>query len=76
MKRPYNGHESWAAWNVALWIGSDEGLYLLARECKRRGRNLIRAAELFRESVGVPRTRDGAAFSQRSVLLALKGLDE
>lgn len=29
----YNGWKNWETWNVVLWIGNDEGLYNLAREC-------------------------------------------
>ncbi len=28
----YNGWSNYATWNVALWIGNDEGLYDLAKE--------------------------------------------
>ena len=28
----YNGYPSWSCWNVALWVGNDEGLYREAVE--------------------------------------------
>jgi len=79
--KPYNGHESWNAWNVALWIGNDEGLYRLALDCIQRargkgGRSIYeQAARLFVADVGAARTPDGARYSVRSVRLALAGLE-
>ena len=29
----YNGWKNHATWNVALWIGGDEGLHSLAKDC-------------------------------------------
>ncbi len=30
----YNGWKNYETWNVALWIGNDEGLYLMAKESR------------------------------------------
>ena len=74
--KTYNGHRSWNAWNVALWIGNDEPLYRLALDCLLRCRNNAgKAARLFRSEVG-GRTPDGAVYNQMSVKLALAGLAE
>lgn len=75
----YNGHRSWAYWNVALWVNNDEGLYSLARECIRRTRSRRQAAERFMEYLGddinaVPLTPDGAAYSVDKGVCAMRGL--
>jgi len=30
----YNGWKNYATWNVALWIGNDEGIYHFAKSCQ------------------------------------------
>ena len=74
--KPYNGHPSWNAWNVALWIGNDEGLYHAAVEAKRKGKG--RYVRAFRELTGLAsheKTPDGATYSDNSVLLAIRGIE-
>jgi hypothetical protein len=32
---PYSGWKNYETWNVALWIGNDEGLYRMAKDYSR-----------------------------------------
>ena len=41
MDGPFNGWANWETWNVALWIGNDEGLYAAAKDCKGSYSKLI-----------------------------------
>lgn len=69
----YNGHPSWNAWNVSLWINNDEGLYRFARELKRK-LGTARAAEAFVDECGMTHTPDGAPFTVSSVKGAMRGM--
>jgi hypothetical protein len=33
----YNGWTNYETWNVALWIGGDEGLYSMAKDYRHQG---------------------------------------
>jgi hypothetical protein len=73
----YNGHPSWAYWNVALWFGNDEGLYSMARDYIRRTRTRDDAARAILETLtecGITATPDGAKYSLAKVRHAIRGL--
>ena len=65
----YNGWKNHATWNVALWIGNDEGLYRAALLCKDYAE--------FRECMelqGSTRTPDKVAWNDSG--LDIEALDE
>jgi hypothetical protein len=73
----YNGHKSWAYWNVSLWIGNSEELYNLAREYIRRSKNKDEAARRFVDDLRhckITQTPDGAKYSYSAVRAALSSL--
>lgn len=74
----YNGHRSWNAWNVSLWICNEEPLYRLACECVDTSRTLQIAAKRFLAVTGLlnERTPDGAVYNITCVREALAGLRE
>ena len=78
--RAYNGHRSWNAWNVSLWIGNDEPLYKFAIECiqgiNNNKRELAFATRRFIASMGGCKTPDGAVYNPLSVKLVLQSFIE
>jgi len=67
----YNGWANYETWNVALWIGNDEGLYDWAREYRRHGYQSF--AETLKE-IGSFETPDGVAWTDSG--LDIERLDE
>jgi hypothetical protein len=74
MAKPYNGHRSWNAWNVSLWINNDYGLYSWAVDLvNEHGRE--RAARLMLRRLSGTRTPDGANYNLTCIREALVGMD-
>lgn len=84
MAKPFNGHESWNAWNVSLWIANDEPLYRAAMDALQRPHTDGKPASVqcatarFLNATGLEgrRTPDGARYSFRSTKLAIASLME
>jgi hypothetical protein len=68
MAQGYNGWKNYETWNVALWLGNDEGLYNLARDCGTYA-NLV---DNLREH-GITETPDKVAYNDSGLdLVALE----
>lgn len=73
----YQGHRSWNAWNVSLYISNEESLYREGVDCLRRTKTPGAATKLFLQRTGLAGTKtpDGAVYNHLCVKLALIGLE-
>lgn len=70
--KPYNGHRSWNAWNVSLWLNNDEGLYRQTSALVR-AHGIGKAARIMARNLSGQRTPDGARFNPTAIRAALTG---
>lgn len=68
MADKYNGWANYQTWNVALWIGNDEGLYSIARETVRYERKAPYLAFVSQmHDLGMYQTPDGVAWNDSGI---------
>ena len=72
--REYNGHRSWNAWNVALWLSNEYNLYQeIVDRVKKNG--LTKAVNMMYRDIGGYKTPDGAIYNKLSIRLAIEGME-
>ena len=69
----YNGHRSWNAWNVSLWINNDESLYQWAYDLMSQ-HGLRKAAYTMNKELKGKRTPDGARYNLTCIKEAIKDI--
>lgn len=75
--KTYNGHRSWNAWNVSLWINNDEFTYKFARHLiNNSSRQSINHAVKVMQILLPSKTPDGADYNKLSIKLVLLDLLE
>jgi hypothetical protein len=72
MAKPYQGHRSYNAWNVSLYLFNDYGLYQRMREIVRSSRTLDAAADRLADELSGQKTPDGVPFTRTNIRLALQ----
>lgn len=69
----FNGHRSWNAWNVSLWLNNDEPLYRMALSFARQYGVGVGAVKLAQALQG-EKTPDGAIYNPTSIREAMRGI--
>ena len=68
----YNGWANYETWNVALWLGNDEGLYNIAKMYRDTG--YVALADCLQTELELQETPDGVSWTDTE--LDIEELDE
>ena len=69
--KAYNGHRSWNAWNVSLWLNNSEEIYKFARQVFD-DMGLEKAATYLTTALDGEKTPDGAVYTRKAIYEELK----
>lgn len=69
----YNGHRSWNAWNVSLWLYNDEATYHHAVNLAKKHGKQKATRILVREFAG-EKTPDGASYNAKCIAEAMRDI--
>ena len=76
--KEYNGHRSWNAWNVALWLSNEYNLYQEIVDRVRKN-GLTKAVNMMYRTSGY-KTPDGITYNKLCIKLAMgngdRGIEE
>lgn len=72
MAKQYNGHRSWNAWNVSLWLHNDERLYRAMMDTIGALKNKDKAARHLALALHGDRTPDGGKYNYTTIRLAMR----
>lgn len=72
--KEHNGHRSWNAWNVSLYINNEYHLYQLAMDCIKQHPTAYVARFIRYSTLLGDKTPDGAVYNHLSIKLALDAL--
>lgn len=67
----YNGHKSWNAWNVSLWLNNDETLYRMMLDYIRQHGSKDCAATAMARDMKGRKTPDGASYNRTTIRAAM-----
>ena len=69
----YNGHRSWNAWNVSLWVNNTEDIYFLAKDLvKEYGKE--KAVKMLLNALP-SKTPDGGKYNKLCLALAIEDME-